>query len=64
MGSSGGSAVKNMPASAGDGDSIPGLKDHLEKEVPTHSSTITWRNPWTEEPDGLQSMESQELDTT
>ena len=64
MGSSGGSAVKNMPASAGDGDSIPGLKDHLEKEVPTHSSTFTWRNPWTEEPDGLQSMGShKESDT-
>ena len=26
----------------------------------THSSTLAWRIPWTEEPGGLQSMESQE----
>ena len=30
----------------------------------THSSTLAWKIPWTEEPDGLQSMESQELDMT
>ena len=30
----------------------------------THSSILAWRIPWTEEPDGLQSMGSQELDTT
>ena len=29
----------------------------------THSSTVAWRIPWTEEPGGLQSMGSQ-LDTT
>ena len=29
----------------------------------THSSTA-WKIPWTEEPGGLQSMKSQELDTT
>ena len=27
----------------------------------THSSTLAWRIPWTEEPDGLQSIGSQEL---
>ena len=27
----------------------------LEKEMATHSSTLAWRIPWTEEPDGLQS---------
>ena len=27
-----------------------------EKEMATHSSTLAWRNPWTEELDGLQSM--------
>ena len=31
----------------------------LEKEVATHSSTLAWRIPWTEEPGGLQSMGSQ-----
>ena len=31
----------------------------------THSSTLDWRIPWTEEPDGLQSMgQTVELDTT
>ena len=25
----------------------------LEKEMPTHSSTLAWRIPWTEEPGGL-----------
>ena len=30
----------------------------------THSSILAWRIPWTEEPDGLQSMGLQELDVT
>ena len=30
----------------------------------THSSILAWRIPWTEEPGGLQSMRSQESDTT
>ena len=30
----------------------------------THSSILTWRIPWTEDPGELQSMGSQELDTT
>ena len=30
----------------------------------THSSTLAWRIPWTEEPGGLQSMGSQESDMT
>ena len=28
----------------------------LEKEMATHSSTLAWRIPWTEEPGGLLSM--------
>ena len=32
--------------------------------MPPHSSTFAWRIPWTEEPGGLQSMGSLELDTT
>ena len=27
----------------------------------THSSVLAWRIPWTEEPGGLQSMESQRV---
>ena len=30
----------------------------LEKAMATHSSTFAWKIPWTEEPGGLQSMES------
>ena len=30
----------------------------------THSTILAWRIPWTEEPGGLQSMGSQESDTT
>ena len=27
-----------------------GREDPLEKEMATHSSTLAWRTPWTEEP--------------
>ena len=33
-------------------------KDPLEKEMATHSSILAWEIPWTEEPDGLQSISS------
>ena len=33
----------------------------LEKEMATHSSILAWKIPWTEEPDGLQSMGSQRI---
>ena len=36
-----------------------GLEDLLEKEMATHSSILAWEIPWSEEPRGLQSMESQ-----
>ena len=36
-----------------------GQEDPLEKEMATHSSILAWEIPWTEEPDGLQSMGSQ-----
>ena len=32
-----------------------------EKVMPPHSSTLTWKVPWTEEPGGLQSMGSQRV---
>ena len=41
-----------------------GQEDPLEKEMATHSRILAWRIPWTEEPGGLQSMRSQEADTT
>ena len=54
--------VKNPPANAG--DMRPGLdpwEDPLEKGMATHSSNLTWRIPWTEEPGRLQSIGSQRV---
>ena len=34
-------------------------EDPLEEGMPTHSSFLSWRIPWTEEPGGLQSVGSQ-----
>ena len=39
----------------------PGWEDPLEEGMATHSSILAWRIPWTEEPDGLQSMRSQRV---
>ena len=36
-------------------------EDPLEKEMATHSSTLVWKTPWTEEPDRLQFMGSQRV---
>ena len=40
------------------------LVGRSEKAVASHSSTFSWKIPWTEEPGGLQSMGSLESDTT
>ena len=52
--------VKNLPAYTGDLRDT-GCEDPFEKEMATHSGVLAWRIPWTEEPDGLQSMESQRV---
>ena len=38
-----------------------GQEDPLEKEMATHSTTLAWKIPWTEEPGRLQSMRSQRV---
>ena len=38
-----------------------GWEDPLEKGMATHSSILAWIIPWTEEPGGLPSMESQRV---
>ena len=38
-----------------------GREDSLEMEMATHSSILTREIPWTEEPDGLQSMGLQKV---
>ena len=53
--------VKASACNAGDGVGSLGGEDPLEKEVATHSSTLAWKIPWTEEPGRLQSMGSQRV---
>ena len=38
-----------------------GQEDPLEEGMATHSNILAWRIPWTEEPDGLQSIGSQRV---
>ena len=38
-----------------------GREDPLEEEIATHSSSLAWKIPWTDEPGGLQSMGSQRV---
>ena len=33
-----------------------GQEDSLEKEMATHSSTLAWKVPWTEEPGRLHTV--------
>ena len=49
--------VRNLPAVWETWVRSLGWEDPLEEGMATHSS-IAWRIPWTEEPGGLQSMES------
>ena len=53
--------VKNLPAMRETQVSSLGWEDPLEKEMATHSSVLAWRIPWTEEPGGLRSIESQRI---
>ena len=38
-----------------------GQEDPLKEDMATHSGILAWEIPWTEEPDGLQSMGSQRV---
>lgn len=60
----GGTVVKNMLANAGDAidtDSIPGLGRFLVGGNGNLSSSLAWVILPTEEPEGLQCMESQRV---
>ena len=53
----GGPVAKNPPAHAEDwGARSLGWEDPLEQEMASHSSILAWEIPWTEEPEGLQSI--------
>ena len=53
--------VKRLPAMRETGVQALHQEDPLEKEMATHSSTLAWKIPWTEEPCRLQSMGSQRV---
>ena len=57
----GDSDSKESTCNAGNVGSIPGSG---RSPGEGNGSTLAWRIPWTEEPGGLQSMGSQESDTT
>ncbi len=46
--------VKNLPAMEQTPVQPLDKEDPLEKGMATHSSNLYWRNPWIEEPGGLQ----------
>ena len=56
--------VKNLPVMQETHDLSLNWEDPLEKEMAVHPSILAWEIPWTEEPGWLQSMGSQELDTS
>ena len=58
------SVGKESDCNAGDTGSIPGLERFPGEGNGNPHSILAWKIPWTEEPDGLQSMRSQESDMT
>ena len=48
--------VKHLPAMQETQVQSLGREDPLEKEMATHSSTLAWKIPWTEESGRLQSI--------
>ena len=54
--------VKNLPAMWETWVQSLDWEDALEEGMATHSSFLAWRIPRTEEPGGLQSMESQRVE--
>ena len=54
-------SIKRLPAMRETWVQSLGWEDPLEQDMATHSSILAWRIPWTEEPDGLWSMESQRV---
>ena len=54
--------VENLPAIQDTFVPSLGWENPLEKGMATHSSIVAWRIPYTEEPDGLQSMGSQKVE--
>ena len=54
--------VKHLPTMRETKVRSLGREEPLEKEMATHSSTLAWKIPWTDEPGGLQFMEWQRVE--
>ena len=55
--------LKNWPAMQEAWVQSLSQEDPLEKGMTTHSRILAWKIPWTEEPDGLQSMRAAKSQT-
>ena len=53
--------IKNLPTMQETQVQSLGQEDPLVKGMVTHFRILAWRIPWTEEPAGLRSMESQRV---
>ena len=53
--------IKHLPAMWEARAQSLGWEDPLKKEMATHSSTLAWKIPWTDEPGRLQSLGSQRV---
>ena len=61
MGFPGSSDGKESTYNAGDLGLIPGLGRSPGEGKGSHSNVLAWRIPWTEEPNGVQSIGSQRV---
>ena len=53
--------VKNLPVMWETQVRSLGWEDPMKKGIETHSNTLAWEIPWTEDPGRLQSVESQRV---
>ena len=56
--------VKNPPAMQEKWVQFLGWENSLEEEMGAYSIILAWKIPWAEETGGLQSIQSQRVDTT
>ena len=63
MGFPDGSVIKNLPANIGAAGDIPVWEEPMEEEMGIYSGILAGTIPWTEDPGGLQSIESQKSQT-
>jgi len=63
MGFPDGSVIQNLPANIGAAGDILVWEEPMEEEMGIYSGILAGTIPWTEDPGGLQSVESQKSQT-